>query len=266
MTKGTWRPVNEAHSIVSMSLLFHLGGHIDSTGFAALDARKNDFGDLPGFRASHAPVVQIGPPGIPAMLQSPPIVEIQMGRSLPSGAIEEQLVIQPNQLSYSTIKYSRWDDVAGKAFGHLRRIAEIAEGVFPTEVSLIYNDQFNFSPRDAEPGPTELLRDGALDLSPRARTINGAFHCFSGYYAPVSGRNTLFNVNYQVMLDDSGGRTATIIVVLRGPVVDISPPLVTVDQWDRLRSTADEMHEASTGLLKGMLSDEMASRIGLHGP
>ena len=267
-----WQPLHDGHSISDMALTLELDRLLDQSVLSEVVVRKETFPGLPALNVGRG--FPIGIPGAAAQpwamnpLGQPPIASVTFDRFTAAGTIAERFSVQSNAVAYATTEYTRWAAVSAKAYGYLSTVMPLLGDANVAAFTIVYTDKFVMS-GDAEEGAwlSSLLRHGGALVAPAVTTADGFAHSHIGFFDTVASMPALVNVNFNMEDQQGVGRVAVILSFIR---VILTTPIGCRDAdfgaEGPLTLIAQEAHLLGKKLLHGVVTDDIASRIGLKLP
>ncbi|MDA9537768.1 hypothetical protein ACM41_16690 [Bradyrhizobium sp. CCBAU 21362] len=208
------------------------------------------------------------------MAAAPPQLEIDTIRFYRSNAEEdsnqffpaETLSIGKGSIVYHTKAYTRWEAFASQLQSLLTEPLGIAlEAVYLSNLRLEYRDVFRHSPEGPALAST-LLRAGSDLLAPHIFSREALFHSHTGFFedGPDCDQR-LIQVNVdanEIIENDVPGRVISIMTAVQD---NFHPDL----ELERSRGSSaaisnfNSMHVRSAEVFRSVISDEIATRVGM---
>ena len=270
--KGHFEPIHNAHAIEHVVFVLQIEPPLDDVRFAEIRKNATQFNDeLPGRMDMQALRLAIGVPGIAGPVASRAPFGTTFNRSRADGAVESELSIDRNGVTFRTLLYTRWETVWKQAHRYFDALVPqyVAQGHI-TGISLNYVDKFVWIGDPSECKPTQFLRAGSKYLCPHVFDLNDFWHSHTGAFLrtdPQTKRLLNINVDYlEENLPDNSRRVVSITTILTDMMnqPNYSELKVTpATAIDVLSAHMQELHAFGKMLFANIINDAMSKRIAL---
>jgi uncharacterized protein (TIGR04255 family) len=179
------------------------------------------------------------------------------------------LVFNTNSVVLRTGRYVRWSPFIGQVEELLMPIIrQYCESVNLLSINLEYLDAFRWTGTWENFQWRDLLEETNGFIASKASAAQKQWHAHSGWFDFFpSGIRRLTKVNIDIverLLDGEKIPTITILSGLKDEAfASLGDPVTTSLECDAIMSRLEDLHSELKGLLKGLLKDQMAERIGL---
>ncbi len=264
-------PLHEAHAIEQVAFVIQMDGFLTIDEFNSVRTASEHFKDeLPGFEEAQ-PILFIGQQTNP---NGAPLARTNIFRRKFSsdGAIELELGIQPNGLTFRTTRYTRWNDVWQAASKKLEALYPLCSvGRRPAAIALNYVDKFVSGGLPTNAKVDQLLKVGGKYVANHVISANDLWHSHTGIFLqPKPHVKRLLNINLDCLEENasSGPRRAVAITtsltdMLNQPGYKEVPHTRDGD-WPYICETIQELHSVNKVVISEILSEEMSKRIALN--
>lgn len=183
----------------------------------------------------------------------------------PDGSTAQELTLESGAVTFRTMAYERWDDVANIVSEVIVPVTQALSGSDLTKVSVIefrcidkfINDTGTAAPLSA------LIRQDCELISDVLKQKSSSLHCHVGWFEEMGpDERYLYNLNVGIA-DGEGNQTAQILQVLSRQFRSGSPNAGQGDQM--LTDAFGDLHSRDKGLLTMLLTDDLQSEINLAG-
>jgi uncharacterized protein (TIGR04255 family) len=272
---GNFEPIHDAHAIEQVQIVINFAQLLDEVLFGqvrqAMAIYKTD-AELPG--GSELQSIAIGFGQNPGFFVGAP-GQISKGflmqRIAPNGAIETEVRIEVNSITFRTTLYSRWNTVWGQFSKYLKSIVSMYAGNSPVmHVSLSFVDKFFWVGERATCQPKVLLRPNSRYLCPYIYDSPDLWHSHTGAFLPVDQfTKRLLNVNVDYLDEQMVDQPRRIINISTVLTDMLNQPgfkphqLSPIEAFDKLQERLVQLHEQSKHFFSEVISDEMCKRIAL---
>jgi len=180
---------------------------------------------------------------------------------------QNQFMLAPNALSWTTERYVRWKPFVGQLDSFFGPVLDgVLEAVSPQSVRLEYSDRFNWAGDWNDFDVKTLLRADPAFVAQRVLSGDGRWHTHSGWFDKVDNLRRLTNVNIDVA-DLVGPMTPTVgIFTLMQDEANISgygPSNPEDLNKAFIASRLENLHQGLKKLLADIIVPQMAEKIGL---
>lgn len=271
---GVFEPLHAAHAIDQVQIAINLAQPLDDAKFKAVrEAMQAFVPDLPGLAEIQRVSFGFGQAAGFANVGNVPAVPngFVMHRVAPNGAVESEVTITPQSITFRTTVYTRWDKVWEQFGKYLKAIIGIYAANAPLlQVVLTYIDKFVWNGLSADCQPKLLLRMGSPYICPHAFEISDMWHVHNGAFIVADSQTKrLMNINIDC-LDEQTINNVRRIVGITTTLTDIFNQigfdefqLSENDAFEKLQDRLTMLHTKSKELFKDVISDEMCKRIDL---
>jgi len=270
--KGHFEPIHAAHAIEQVAFLLQMGEPLDEKSFKeaceiAIKQFKNE-SDMPGQPEFKRLAFSIGPE---MPLQSPPPPPFLLNRIAADGTPEKELRIENNLISFTTYRYTRWEDIWSQA----RKYFEILIPIYSSKsnvgaVGLNYIDKFKWVGELSECKTNSLMRSGSKYLCPHIFEANDFWHSYTGAFIRAD-KNTkrLLNVNVDYLDEIRSGDVRRLVAITTVLTDLMNQPgydpikLNSNDFLSYLDERMQKLHVFGKEVFSNTINDEMSKRIAL---
>lgn len=271
---GVFEPLHAAHAIDQVQIAINLAQPLDEAKFKAVREAMQVFtADLPGLAEIQRVSFGFGQAAGFANVGNPPAVPngFVMHRVAPNGAVESEVTITPQSITFRTTLYTRWDKVWEQFGKYLKAIiGTYAANTQLLQVVLTYVDKFVWNGLSADCQPKLLLRMSSPYISPHVFEISDMWHIHTGAFIVADSQTKrLMNINIDC-LDEQTINSVRRIVGITTTLTDIFNQVGLnefqvsgIDAFEKLQDRLTMLHAKSKELFKGVISDEMCKRIDL---
>lgn len=270
---GKFEPIHDAHAIEHVQIIINFAQPLDDVLFGHVRQAMADYkAELPGGSELQSIAIAFGQtPGFFAGAPGQISKGFFMQRMAPNGAIEAEVRVEANSITFRTTLYSRWKAVWGQFSKYLKSIGGIYAGNSSVmQVSLSFVDKFVWIGERDSCRPKLLLRPKSLYLCPYVYESPDLWHSHTGAFLPVDEHTKrLLNVNVDY-LDEQMVEQPRRIINISTVLTDIlNQPgftphnLAPAEAFDKLQERLVQLHEQSKYFFGEVISDEMCKRIAL---
>lgn len=270
---GNFEPLHDAHAIEQVQITVNFSQPLDDVSFGqvrlAMAAYKDD---LPGGAELQSIAIAFGQtPGFFAGAPGQISKGFVMQRMAPNGAIEAEVRIETNSITFRTTLYTRWNAVWGQFGKYLHSIIGIFAGNSPpTVASLTFVDKFIWIGEPAACRPQLLLRANSPYVCPYVFDSPDLWHSHTGAFIPVDPHTKrLLNVNVDYFDEQSVEQPRRVISISTVLTDMLNQPgyeayNLSPDQaFDKMQDRFIQLHDLSKNYFGGVISDEICKRIAL---
>lgn len=268
---GHFEPVHEAHSIEQVVIRVQLSQFLNSDQIQSLKRASESLkGRLPGLADIRTMAIGIGGP-IPTV---PPLGGGFSRHAVArNGAIETELVVEGNSITYRTTVYSRWNAVWGEASEVLKPVLK----AIPSEILLLgtglqYSDKFVWSGEPTACRAKELLQTDSPYICSHVFEASDLWHSHTGLFRNVNDNTIkrLLVVNLDCIDEAGEGITAQRIVRITTALTDSlnqpgfnSVSITAKDAIDYIYERQEELHRESKAVFSKIVTLPIMQRIAL---
>lgn len=273
--KSTFEPVHNAHAIDQVAFGVQFDRQLSDEELKAAKQAIGTPDELPGRMELRGIAMTIGP-NAPAMARTPNAVAGHVfTRIRADGAVETELQLQRESLSFRTALYTRWVSVfaqVDKYFSSVLRIYLAHARV--TQVTLNYLDKFVCTAPVSECNPAEILQKNSAYLAPRIFDVRDLWHCHTGTFTKLDRQTkqlVTVNVDFitETLLPDEKERSAVAITTVLTNLFNqpgYDPLDLAPDAGQRFMAECfQSLHNLDKAVLRGIITPEAARRIALEG-
>ncbi|UCI17865.1 hypothetical protein FJ970_22550 [Mesorhizobium sp. B2-1-8] len=179
----------------------------------------------------------------------------------------EELIVDPNQIVYRNMNYSRWDNISGLYWDmNAEAITSVLDNVPIRAIRLEYLDRFLFDGDPDQASAKGVIKQGSEVVTPHIFHLNDLWHSHTGKLEKTDGENRrLFQVNID-MIDMVGPdsipkRSIALVSAVEDRFAGGGLEGGTVSS---LRATFDDLHKQVKELFKSVVDDGMLAAVGLE--
>lgn len=274
MPENAFNPIHEAHAIERVVFALQFSESVGAPTVRDIDEVLEQFSEeLP--RKDEIQDLRVSISNTPssglAHSQTGELSGIIRQRISADGSIEDELRASLDTLQYQTSKYTRWNDIWGKTGSYFKAaLPEYLNRADLFSVTLNYLDRFFWNGDFGAFSPSELLREDSRFLAHHIFQLDDLWHSHTGAFLKVDGHTKrLMNVNLDCIdhKDDARGpRSIGIRITLTDSfnqdgyeALDVTSELAPSLVNDHMSA----MHDMNKDILRSLITDDMASRIGL---
>jgi uncharacterized protein (TIGR04255 family) len=268
------RPYGEDHAIKLMAFAVEFSQPLQPHIFhKILRLHQNLKDELPRKSEHRAVTVNLDPilQGGSSLRGSPDLGGVTFDIVAPTGEQVWALSARPEYLAVSCTEYTRWADALQKAERFIREVLPvILEEHTVSAIGLQYNDEFVWDSKEVF--NAEYLFDASSKfLVKNVFEVNDLWHSHHGYFVNLDDpapHRQLNHVNVDYVETEEGRRIRIATshkALLENPEGDVNVLLRPDSGAGLIPEYMGVMHEANKDILKDMLVNEMAMRIGLIG-
>jgi uncharacterized protein (TIGR04255 family) len=270
---GRFEPIHDAHAIEQVQIAINFAQPLDDGLFGRVRLAMAAFkAELPGGSELQSIAIAFGQtPGFFAGPSGQISKGFLMQRMAPNGAIEAEVRIEANSITFRTTLYSRWNAVWGQFGKYLKSIVGIYAGNSSVmQVSLSFVDKFVWVGEHATCQPKVLLRPNSLYLCPYVYESPDLWHSHTGAFLRVDEHTKrLLNVNVDYLDEQMVEQPRRVINISTVLTDMLNQPgftphnLAPIEAFDKLQERLVQLHEQSKHFFGAVISDEMCKRIAL---
>ena len=274
MTTGKFTPLHDAHAIEQLLIAVHFAHPVSGINGSIKEAVKPFKTDLPG-ESKIQRLVFTTSQGLNGDHQTPvdDAPSFMMSRTAANGALENELRVEPQSITFRTTTYTRWLEKWGQIEKYLAALAPLyllGKNAIAS-ISLSYIDKFNWVGELEKSSPPLLLKPNSKYITPHVYSQTDLWHSHTGVFLkPDAATKRLLNVNVEHSQNDSISgmlRTVSVATVLTDLFnqPDYAQTNLTSDEIiEFLRVRFANLHEVSKATFKEVISEEMAKRVALY--
>ena len=259
-------PHQSSNAIVRVAFVCEFAQALGDEDLRQLHRDRADFGSgFPKATLHELPAISLFP-GMaqPAVVQQ--VASVSFEAYARDGSVEQAFYIQPGLAMFVHHRYTRWDEVWAPArtllTGTLQRFAAASVAAFGLE----YLDQFSAPADTGLPDVSGVLNRDSQYLVPRIFAIPGLWHSHHGSliddHPTPSPHSKNANINLDLVREHAPIDRFVLRILLRHRRV-LAQPATAAPAISDLDEYMSDMHEADKKVLRDVLTDDAAKRIGL---
>lgn len=262
-----FKPHQPTNAIARVSFVCEFAQLLDDGMLRQFYQRHGELAiDLPKASLTEQPVFTIVPGSVqPVALKQ--VASLSWEAYARDGTMERALQLYPGFAVFVHQKYTRWDEVWSSARGMLMAVLTAFPTTSVAAFGLEYVDQFTAPTGNQPPDVSGTLNRTSQYLVPRVFEIPGPWHSHHGSLrsddsTPVPhGKNA--NINLDLIRDHTTVDQYILRIVLRHRRILVQP-VQAAGSGFLLDEFMREMHEADKKVLRDLVTDAAAIRIGLE--
>lgn len=271
---GRFEPLHDAHAIEQLAIGVAFDAAVSEQGMRSAAAGiQTSYGtDLPGSANLQTVTLSFGL----SVSASPSPASATVGRAfthtLPNGAVDRELRLEPAAISFRTTAYTRWASIWGEAEKYFQTVLPFyLQNATIAAFTMHFVDQFRWVGETSRCRVDRLLRPGSPYVCPYVYGTEDLWHSYTGCFIRASDRvKRLLNLNVDFLEQnqvDGPGRVVQITTLITDrtnqPGYQPLGRLAPADALNFVASNANDMHAYCKQVFGQVINDQMARRIAL---